>query len=79
MAIEEKDYSELEKPMTTAKDLAFKAFCHNLPKDIVYATADLQMRFENWWSEWFYRDDHRSSFYHKHNVYVDGKRYIQAD
>ena len=55
MAIEEKDYPELKKPMTTAKDLAFKAFCYNLPKDVDYSTSDIKERFENWWSEWYRR------------------------
>ena len=79
MAMEEKDYPELKKPMTTAKDLAFKAFCYNLPKDVDYSTSDIKERFENWWSEWYGREEHRDGFYHKHSVFIDLKRFIQAE
>jgi len=68
-----------DKPMVTAKDLAFKAYCANLPKDIDFATDDIKMRFENWWSEWYGREEHRDGFYHKHSVFIDLKRFIQAE
>lgn len=69
--------------MTTAKELALKAFTDalkrtNIPKGDM-PEHEIKERFENWWSEWYGRDEHKDSFYHKHNVYLDGKRYIQAE
>jgi hypothetical protein len=78
MAIKESS-PKIAVPMKTAKEIAFKAYCANLPKDVDYATADLQIRFDNWWGEWFHRGEHRECFYHKHDLYLDGKRYIQAE
>lgn len=76
---EKQDVTKLEEPMRTAKELAFKAYCHNLPKDEDIATARLQERFNNWWSEWFHGDEHRGCFRHDYNVYVEGRRYIRAE
>lgn len=68
--------------MTTAKDLAWKAYLDAF-KVIGTVTDEglpnVRERFENWWSEWYSREEHRDGFYHEHNVYVDGKRYIQAE
>lgn len=79
MATEEKKITEIEHPMRTAKEIAFKAFCHNLPQDVDYATADLEMRFNNWWAEWFHRGEHRGCFYPEHNIFVESHRYIRAE
>lgn len=74
------------KVMATAKDLARKAFIdgviigmtsevENLSRE---DQAKLNERFENWWSEW-YGDKHQQCFYHIHSVFIDFKRYIQAE
>ncbi len=66
--------------MKTAKELAYKAYCHWITMDTEEELGDneIKARFENWWSEWYY-PGHRDSFHHEHNVYIDGKRYIQAE
>ena len=66
--------------ITTAKELAYKAFKQNWvdPKDDPYSEEEKRARFESWWSEWYY-DGNRESFHHIHNVYVDGARYIKAE
>ncbi len=61
--------------MTTAKELTFKAYSLGYKGK----PEELNERFNNWWEEWFIRQEHKDSFYHKHNVYIDGKRYIQAE
>ena len=76
---EEKSIPKREKAMRTAKEIAFKAFCHNLPKDTDFSTASLQMKFDNWWSEWFHSGEHRGCFYPEHNIFVEGHRYIKAE
>lgn len=70
--------------MKTAKELAHKAYfdvylneSHKHPKFI--NVGKLEERFENWWSEWYSRNDHKDCFDPKHNVYIDGKKYIQAE
>jgi hypothetical protein len=60
--------------METAKDLAFKLWEHT--KDGKIPTKE---HFENWWSQWVYIKDHKDSLEPKHNVYVDGHRYIKLD
>jgi hypothetical protein len=92
------------KVMTTAKDLAFKAYCDalklacykinkktNSPDELRFTDlgdvftelnidgTELKERFENWWLEWYYRQDHKDSFYPEHNVYINGHRYIKGD
>ena len=66
--------------MTTAKELAYKSYCDSLK---VFGTiideSIVAARFELWWSEWYTRAEHKEGFYHKHNVYIDGKAYIQAE
>lgn len=76
--------------MTTAKELAYKAYCDALiiadprfKQDWGNTQKDYEITikesFENWWKEWFYRDDHKDCFHPEHNVFINGKRYIQAD
>ena len=61
--------------MKTAKEIAFKAYSLGYKGK----PNELNERFENWWSEWFHGQTHKDSFYHEHNVYINGKRYIQAE
>ena len=60
--------------METAKDLAFKMWKDTRDENI--PTID---HFESWWSQWVYIKDHKDSLEPKHNVYVDGHRYIRLD
>jgi len=62
--------------MKTAKDLAFKAFYDGVH---LKRKNSLKERFENWWSEWYYKQEHNDCFDSKLSVFIDGKRYIQAD
>jgi hypothetical protein len=66
--------------MKTAKELAYKAYydatAHSFRID---DEITLKERFENWWIEHYVRGDHKDSFHHEHNVYVDGKRYMQVE
>jgi len=65
--------------MTTAKELAYKAYCDSLRRIGTIDELIVRPYFEGWWSEWYGTEEHKDSFYPKHNVYVDGKRYIQAE
>jgi hypothetical protein len=88
--------------MTTAKELAFKAYCDSLKIAVyklqkkegtydfsiktedVYKTFDiteseLKERFDNWWSEWYGREEHKDGFHKKHSVLIDLKTYIPAE
>ena len=68
------------RQMTTAKELAYKAYCDSIK--VVGTISDeskIAARFENWWSEWYTRAEHKEGFYHLHKVYIDGKTYIQAE
>ena len=68
------------KPMKTAKEIAFKAFLENIDgKFANESPASLRERFDNWWSEWYHHEEHRGCFYHEHDVYIDGIRYIKAE
>jgi hypothetical protein len=58
--------------METAKDLVFKMW-----KEA--KKVPTQEHFENWWSQWVYVKDHKDSLEPKHNVYIDGHRYIKLD
>ena len=70
------------KAMTTAKDLAWGAYLTAF-KQIGTVTDDaipnIRERFESWWSEYYSREEHRDGFYHKHSVFIDLKRFIQAE
>ena len=61
--------------MKTAKALAFKAYSqfYSLHPD------EMDERFESWWRVNYIDGDHKDSFQPRHNVYVDGERYIQAE
>jgi hypothetical protein len=61
--------------MKTAKELAFKAYIqfYNLHPD------EMGERFEHWWRDNYIDGEYKDSFQPKHNVYVDGERYIQAE
>jgi len=58
--------------MKTAKDLAFKAFKHNI-------FHFNNMKFESWWTEYYSKQEHEDSFEPELSVFIDGKRYIQAE
>lgn len=69
--------------METAKELAYKAYCHNNvdlltgnPKD---KDDQLKTKFENWWSKHYHGDNYQMGLNPEHNVYIDGKRYIKAE
>ena len=66
--------------MTTAKELAFRAYADGM--QICYPVKidenDIRERFELWWSMNYGNSD-TTKFYHKHNVYVDGSKYIKAE
>ena len=69
------------KAMTTAKQLAYKAYMDGMQKayPVKINPDEIMEGFENWWSEHYSRGDHKDSFRAEINVYVDGKRYIQAE
>jgi hypothetical protein len=76
--------------MTTAKELAFKAFClnvdfekksflfHRTLKSKESQEIDVRERFENWWSDNYGNRD-STKFVPEHNVFVENRRYIQAE
>ena len=68
---------------TTAKELAWKAYCDGIKRinpDFIHESTlpELKERFENWWSDNYGNRD-TIQFNPKYNVYVEGKRYIQAE
>ena len=74
--------------MKTAKELAFKAYCDALivadPKfkeDWAGDDYDAKIReaFENWWASYYHRQEHKDSFHVEISVFIEGKRYIQAE
>jgi hypothetical protein len=70
--------------MKTAKDLAYKAWRDAIKfvdKSYLENSEEtaIKERFENWWKEWFYREDHKDCFHPEHNIFINGKRYIQAE
>jgi hypothetical protein len=67
-----------KKLTTTAKELAFKAYCEAFRVCGVTPEETLTERFENWWSDNYGNRD-TIQFNPKYNVYVEGRRYIQAD
>ena len=63
------------KPFTTAKELCYQAFTTYV------ADSDdrKRERFENWWAQKVWNTEHRDTLQPELNVYIDGKRYIQAE
>ena len=76
--------------MKTAKDLAFKAFClnidvptrmslfHRADKSNESKEVQIKERFENWWSQNYGNKD-QPEFNPELSVFIEGKRYIQAE
>jgi hypothetical protein len=67
-----------KKLMTTAKELAWKAFCDGIKFVNPDYKVALRERFENWWSENYGNVD-ATNFRPEHNIYVENRRYIQAE
>ena len=68
--------------MKTAKEIAYKAFCHNMGEphnDLPWTELEKQERFNNWWSEWYHGSDHKDCFNSEHFVIIDRKIYIKAE
>ena len=67
--------------MTTAKDLAWKAYLDAF-KHIGTVTDDaipnVRERFENWWSDNYGNRD-STKFVNKVNVFIENRRYIKAE
>lgn len=69
--------------MKTAKELAWKAYCDGMKyvnPDYVneFNVSDLRERFENWWSDNYGNRD-ATRFHSEINIYVELRRYIQAE
>lgn len=65
--------------MTTAKDLAWKAYLDAFKViGTVTDESNIKERFENWWSENYGNRD-ATKFRPEHNIYVENRRYIQAE
>ena len=60
--------------METAKELAKRAFIANLTSP----TKEHEEQFEGWWSI-HYGNKYLPLFNPKQSVFIDGKRYIQAE
>jgi hypothetical protein len=59
---------------TTAKELAWEAYKQYCSLD----ELEMRERFENWWSDNYGNRD-TIQFNPKYNVYIEGKKYIQAE
>lgn len=66
--------------MTTAKDLAWKAYLDGMQKGypVKIDENEIKERFENWWSNNYGNKD-TIEFNPEYNVYIEGRRYIQAE
>ena len=66
--------------MKTAKELAFSAYADGMQKGypIKIDKGEIRERFENWWSDNYGNRD-STKFIMEHNVFIEGKRYIQAE
>jgi hypothetical protein len=69
------------KAMTTAKDLAQKAYCDAVKNERNgwHNNFTPEERFESWWCEYYTREEHKEGFFHKFSVFIDLKRFIQAE
>jgi hypothetical protein len=68
--------------MRTAKELAFKAFMANVIVNPNEADFDMMLwktRFENFWSEYYVRAEHKDGFNSEHFVMIDRSVYIKAE
>ena len=64
----------------TAKELAWKAYSDGIQKmcPVKIEENDIREGFENWWSNNYGNRD-TVQFNPKYNVYIEGKKYIQAE
>ena len=60
--------------MSTAKELAWEAYQQYCSLD----EQEMRERFENWWSDNYGNRD-AIQFNPEYNVYIEGRRYIQAE
>jgi hypothetical protein len=67
--------------MKTAKDLAKKAFCDAVKMDREgwFKRFTPKERFESWWDEWYSKNEHKDYFDSELSVFIELKRYIQAE
>jgi hypothetical protein len=75
-----------KKFMKTAKELAWKAFVAGLLDDMSGnfenltpgTQTDVKLKFENWWSDNYGNRD-TTKFIPENNIFVENRRYIQAE
>jgi hypothetical protein len=67
--------------MKTAKDLAFKAYRSHIKEYGNNPTAETENSFECWWNYNFANkiSNYDDLFCSELDVFIDGKRYIQAE
>ena len=65
--------------MKTAKDLAFKAYRVHIKEYDPIPTAETKNSFEHWWNFWYNDNNQEDWFSPELSVFIDGKRYIQAE
>lgn len=71
--------------MKTAKELAFNAFCQGMRGNSIFLPEDhevieMENKFNIWWSKVYDGSENRGKdFVPDHSVWIDGKRYIQAE
>jgi hypothetical protein len=73
--------------MSTAKELAYKAYRRGIligdPQYFVdtgdSGEANIRESFENWWSNNYGNSGDTTNFNAEYNVYIDNRRYIQAE
>jgi len=69
-----------KKIMTSAKELAYKAYMDGMQKAVpVKINPDEIMEgFENWWSDNYGNRD-TTKFLPRYDIFVEGRRYICAE
>ena len=69
-----------KKIMTSAKELAYKAYMDGMQKayPVKINPDEIMEGFENWWSDNYGNRD-AIQFNPEYNVYIEGRRYIQAE
>ncbi len=65
------------KAITTAKELTYHAWQENLVKS--YSDHEKRERFENWWSQRVWVNEHGPIFDPELSVFINGHRYIRAE